>query len=71
MNLFFIITISFPIANGTGTATQTNHGTYTPRQGETRQDVYQTIFKILCDKHGSNDLHVMFFSLERDELSAA
>jgi hypothetical protein len=69
MEFHFIMTVTVPQYNGYNTATF--NGTYVPKPGETHEDVYNVVLNDLRNKIGSDRPNVMFFSLERNELSAA
>jgi hypothetical protein len=69
MNFHFVMTLTHPTSNGSATATFS--GTYTPTAGETRADVYIKIFNSVAKQIHADRPNVLFFSLERNELSAA
>ena len=69
MRFHFIITVNYPINAGIGA--YTSNGCYVTKQGQTREDVFNAIFDMVCNNTGITNSNVMFFSLERDELSAA
>ena len=70
MEFHFIMTITHPVNNGFNTATF--NGTYITRPNETRQDVYNALFKMITEETGfSGRPNVTFFSLEPNHLSAA
>jgi hypothetical protein len=64
-----VLTTTHPIYNGE--VTSTFSGTYVPITGETREDVYKKIYKSMCERIGHDRPSVVFFSLERNDLSAA
>jgi hypothetical protein len=68
MRYHFIITVITPAASGFGMGTFSS--IYDARPGETRQDIYDAIYKLVAEKIGGTP-NVQYFSLEPNDLPVA